>query len=397
MMKCFAIAVLSAVALLGQSEGSSAVEGSVRDSQSKPVAAATVVLKSSAQTLAAITDAQGRYHFAAPQAGDYTLYASQGKLGEADFGPFALGPRENKKIDLTLSAPQAQFFDQPTFIVAGVTDPSLRGGHGSDPVLRSAEALAKSTAALRSGSSADTDPLEAVRALQRAAELNPSEANLFDWGTELLSHRAADQAIEVFTSGHRLFPRSTRTLLGLAVALYSRGSYDQAAERFFEATDLNPSDPAPYLFLGKISSGAITGSDGFALRLERFARLQPENAWANYYYAASLPRTSPKARALLEKAVRLDPKMGDAFLLLGIIYTDEGNWAKAISAYQSAIAATPQLEQTHYRLAMAYRKTGQAAKAQKEMELYQQLSKESEQALERERAEIQQFVFELKR
>ena len=45
---------------------------------------------------------------------------------------------------------------------------------------------------------------------------------------------------------------------------------------------------------------------------------------------------------------------------------------------------------------MAYRKTGEPAKAQKEIELYQQLSKQSAQELERERAEIQQFVFELK-
>ena len=99
---------------------------------------------------------------------------------------------------------------------------------------------------------------------------------------------------------------------------------------------------------------------------------------------------------MLEKAVRLDPKLGDAFLLLGIGYADEGNLPKAISAYQSAIAASPQLEQAHYRLAMAYRKTGQAAKAQQEIELFEQLSQQSAQALERERAEIQQFVFELK-
>jgi tetratricopeptide (TPR) repeat protein len=289
-----------------------------------------------------------------------------------------------------------QYFDEPNFIVAGVADPSARGGHGSDPVLRSAESLAKATAALRTGSAADANPLEAVRQYQRAAELDPSESNLFDWGTELLTHRAADQAVEVFTNGHRLFPRSTRTLLGLAVALYSRGSYDQAEQRFFEATDLDPGDPAPYLFLGKVSSGAIAHSGGYAQRLERFARLHPENAWANYYYAATLPRTSPKARALLERAVRLDPKLGDAFLLLGIVYADEGNLTKAISAYRSVIAASPQLEEAHYRLAMAYRKTGDTAKAQQELELYQRLSQQSAQELEHERSEIQQFVFGLK-
>jgi tetratricopeptide (TPR) repeat protein len=295
-----------------------------------------------------------------------------------------------------------QYFDEPNFIVAGVADPSQRGGHGSDPVLRSAEALAKETAALSTGTSvADAEEkqgnaLEAVRQLQRAVELDPSETNLFDWGAELLQHRAADQAAEVFTTGNRLFPRSTRILLGLAVALYSRGSYDQAAPRFFEAADLNPSDPAPYLFLGKISNGPITQSDGYSERLERFARLHPENAWANYYYAATLTRTSPKARALLEKAVRLDPKLGDAFLLLGIVYAGEGNLAKAISAYKSAIDAGPPLEEAHYRLAQAYRKTGETEKAQKEIELYQQLSQQSAQKVESERAEIQQFVFALK-
>lgn len=289
------------------------------------------------------------------------------------------------------------YFDEPKFIVSGVTDPSQRGGHGSDPVLRSAEALAKSTAALRTGAAADNNALEAVRKYQRAAEADPSEVNLFNWGAELLLHRADDQAVEVFSKGHRLFPRSTRTLLGFAVALYSRGSYDQAAQRFFEAADLNPTDPTPYLFLGKISSSAIANSDGVAQRLERFARLQPDNAWANYYYAATLARTSPQTRALLEKAVRLDPKLSDAFLLLGIVYADQGNLAKAISAYRSAIAATAPLPEAHYRLAQAYRKTGEAAKAQEEIELYRQLSKQSAEALERERAEIQQFVFELKR
>ena len=304
------------------------------------------------------------------------------------------------------SAAPPQYFDEPKFVVAGVTDPSQRGGHGSDPVLRSAESLAKETAALRTiapgaTSAADAaekqgNALEAVREYQRAAELDPSEAHLFDWGTELLTHRAVDQAVEVFAEGHRLFPRSTRTLLGLAVALYSRGSYDQAAQQFFQAADLNPSDTAPYLFLGKVSSGAIAESPGFDERLERFARLHPENALANYYYAASLSRTSPKARALLEKAVRLDPKLGDAFLLLGSVYANEGNLPKAIAAYQSAISASPQLEEAHYRLAMAYRKTGETDKARKELELYKELSGRSERQFERERAEIQQFVFELK-
>jgi len=328
------------------------------------------------------------------------------------------------------SQAKPEYFDEPKFIVAGVTDPSQRGGHGSDPVSRSAEALAKATAALRqaslSGATMETlreaiarepnrsglhhslaaveeqqgNALEAVREYQRAAELEASEANLFDWGAELLAHRAADQAVEVFTSANRSFPRSTRILLGLAVACYSRGSYDQAAQRFFEAADLNPGDPGPYLFLGGVSAGAITDSDGFAERMERFVRLQPDNAWANYYFAANLWKrrtaTAAKAQALLEKAVRLDPHLGAAYLQLGIIFADQNNLPKAIAAYQQAIEAGPLMEEAHYRLALAYRRTGEIVKAQHEIELYQQLSKQSAQELERQRAEIQQFIFELR-
>jgi tetratricopeptide (TPR) repeat protein len=405
MTKCLTItaACALAAALFGQSESSAVLQGFVRDSKGNPVAAATVQLKTTGPTLTALTDAGGGYSFGSLRSGTYTLHAGESRFGEADFGPFALGQQETKKVDLTLdSQAKAQFFDQPTFIVAGVIDPSLRGGHGSDPVLRSAEALAKETASLSTGTSvADAEEkqgkaLEAAHEYQRAAELDPSETNLFDWGAELLKHRAADQAVQVFTDGHRLFPLSTRMLLGLAVALYSRGSYDQAAPRFFEAADLNPSDPAPYLFLGKISNGPITHSDGYAQRLERFARLHPENAWANYYYAATITRNSPKARALLEKAVRLDPKLGDAFLMLGIVYAGEGNLTNAITAYKRAIDASPPMEEAHYRLAQAYRKTGETDKAQKEIDLYQQLSRKAEQKLESERAEIEQFVFALK-
>src|SRR5207302_3254566 len=91
------------------------------------------------------------------------------------------------------------------------------------------------------------DSLDAVREYQRAAEMNPSESDLFDWGAELLAHRAIDPAIQVFSKGNRLFPRSGRMLIGLGVAWYAQGSYDHAADCLCEAADLNPSDPTAYL------------------------------------------------------------------------------------------------------------------------------------------------------
>ncbi len=114
------------------------------------------------------------------------------------------------------------------------------------------------------------NPLEAVREYQKAAELNPSESNLFDWGAELLLHRAIEPAIEVFGKGNRLFPQSARLLVGLGVAWYSNGSYDQAAQSLCQASDLNPRDPQAYLFLGKLQSVETTQSECSTKRLARF-------------------------------------------------------------------------------------------------------------------------------
>jgi tetratricopeptide (TPR) repeat protein len=249
------------------------------------------------------------------------------------------------------------------------------------------------------------DALDAVREYQRAAELNPTESNFFDWGTELLVHRAAEPAIEVFTKGNRIFPGSVRMLTGLGAAWYARGSYEQAVQRLCEASDLDPSDPNPYLFMGKMQAVESNQPEALVERLGRFVRLQPENALANYYYAVSLWKRRktpediadlPQVKSLLEKAVQLDPKLGRAYLQLGALYSERRDLSNAISAYQRAVEATPRLEEAHYRLAQAYRQTGEPAKAQAELRLYAQISKEKDEELERQRHDLQQFVYELR-
>ena len=314
-----------------------------------------------------------------------------------------------------------QFSDEPQFTVAGVTDNTYRGGHGADTVLRSTEALAKATASLRDASpqsnAGDPDhvvaetnersghPLDAVRAFQRAAELHPSEPNLFDWGTELLLHRAPQPAAEVFTKGLKSFPHSKRMLLALATAWYAAGSYQQAAQCFFQAADIDQCDPDPYLFLSKVQAREITQSPGYEERLARFARLQPNNPLANYYYAVTVwdRRRGPedlealrKERDLLARAITLNPHLGPAYLQLGTVHAAEGNYSEAIRNYRNAIKEGPDLEEAHYRLAEAYRVTGDTAKAKQELAVYNQRSKQSADRLERERRDVQQFVLALR-
>jgi Tfp pilus assembly protein PilF len=136
-------------------------------------------------------------------------------------------------------------------------------------------------------------------------------------------------------------------------------------------------------------------------KLGRFVRLQPENAQANYYYALALSRRNDAddlahAESLLEKAVRLDPKLAAAYLQLGILYSQRSDSSKAISAYREAIEANPELVAAHYRLAQAYSRNGEKSKAQAELQIYDQLSKKTAEEADRERREIQQFVYTLR-
>jgi tetratricopeptide (TPR) repeat protein len=419
-----------------ETAGEASVQGIVR-SGNTPLAGASVYLQAKdSRMLTTHTDSKGAYRFSAVRVGAYTLRAEMAGYSDATSSPFVLGQKEVKAIDLTLepakasaspksSTGQPEFFDEPHFTVAGVTDTTNLGGHGSDVTVRNSEALARATASLKQDpqgkeddeagrhrllAEADEkrgDSLEAVREYQRAAELNPSESNLFDWGSELLLHRAAEPALEVFTKGNRMFPQSVRMLAGLGAAWYADGSYDQAVQHLCEASDLNPEDPTPYVFLGKMQATEKTQSEAVVERLARFVRLQPENALANYYYAVVFwnwkRRKSSEdgadlvqVKTLLEKAVQLDPKLGLAYLQLGVLYSEQKDFSKAISAYEQAIAATPHLEEAHYRLVRAYRQAGETSKAQAELQVYTQVSKQKEEERERQRHELQQFVYELR-
>jgi tetratricopeptide (TPR) repeat protein len=193
--------------------------------------------------------------------------------------------------------------------------------------------------------------------------------------------------------------------MGLGAAWFARGSYDQAVIRVSEASDLNPHDPTPYRFMGKMQSAESAPSEKIVEKLQRFVAQQPDNAEANYFYAVGLWKLgkvspdaagAPQVESLLNRAIRLDPNFAAAYVQLGIVHVDKKDYAKAISEYQQAIQVDPKMEEAHYRLAQAYRQTGDAAKAAAELRVYDQMARELAQETERERHEIRQFVYVLR-
>lgn len=508
------------------------IRGTVLNSANKLVVDAVVRLeqKGVEGAVETKTNAVGAFAFSALRTGNYILSAEKSGLRSRATDVITVARGDQKQVDLVLddsgvvrtdssdSSPSStramEFADKPTFTVAGVTDWTAAGGHGSDIPLRTSEALTRETLrltpegsiqsaadfaggageaseserklraalaraprdfeanrqlgefylqagryresipplqtsyqidpgnqaneydlALASKEAGDSslarehikkllahhetadlhrlageldekldDPLAAVHEYELAVRLDPNEQNYFEWGSELLLHRAVGQAQEVFEMGAKAYPRSVRMLAALGTALFAGAHFEEAALRLCDASDLVPADPDPYIFMAKIEMAAPNPFACVEQKLARFVHLQPENSVANYLYAMAIwkrQEQSPKqpdlqqVETLLTKATTIDAKCWDASLQLGILYSSQHNYEKAIGFYKKAIEANPQLSAAHYGLGRAYDRTGEPAKAKQELKLFDEIKKQQAEAIENQRRSIKQFVVNL--
>ena len=247
--------------------------------------------------------------------------------------------------------------------------------------------------------------VEAENEYESAAHMDPTESNLFDWGSELLLHRTLSPAVEVFEQASARYPTSQRMVVGLGMALYARGNYDDAVKSLLRAADLNPSEPNCYFFLSKAYDSSPSQADEVIQRFRRFAELQPNNARALYYYAMSLwkGRRSQdpgldlhQIESLLTKSLALNPKLAEAHLQLGNLYSDQTEYAQAIPEYKRAIELNSDLADAYYRLGQAYVRTGEKGFAQEQFQVYQKIREQHLADLDKQRAEIRQFVYSAK-
>ena len=510
-----------------------AIQGRVLNASGELVAEETVQLEEAEQAgspgfVETKTDAAGAFSFSALKTGSYSVSAQKSGQHSHAITVAASSNGEQYKVDLVLedspaapvgsstsSQPSTQameFADKPSFTVAGVTDWTAAGGHGSDSSLRTSEALTRETLALKPmssvhgqadlhgdandanesetrlrtalaaaprefepnhqlgafylhagqyaeavrllqtayqinpansdnerelalalkeagdlsqardhiqklqaahGDSADLhrlageidekagDPLAAVHELEQAVRLDPSEQNYFEWGSQLLLHRAVLQAQQVFGTGAAAYPKSSRMLAALGTALFANARYDEAAIRLCAASDLNPADPEPYIFMGRVEMAAPNPLPCVEEKLARFAKQQPSNALANYFYAMALwkgqaqppdQQALQEVETLLKKAIYLDDKCSEAYLQLGNLAASQRSFENAIGYYAKAIEVSPQLAEVHYRLGMAYDRIGEPEKAKQEFQLHDELKKQQAAEVDRQRREVKQFL-----
>jgi tetratricopeptide (TPR) repeat protein len=242
---------------------------------------------------------------------------------------------------------------------------------------------AKDTAELRNllgdAEEAAGNLLAAAEEYQKAAHADPTEEHLFDWGNNLLRLRAYQPAADVFVEAVRRHPGSARLQVGLGIARYSRGQFEDAVRSFGAAADLDPDDERPYLFLGEMYGVSAELASEVTRRLARFVEKQPGHALGRFYYAMSVWKAAadavppPEVETHLKKSVSLDPRLARAHFQLGVLYSDHRRFAEAAAALEEAVRLDPAMAQAHYRLGQAYLRTGRDDLARKALEAFERL------------------------
>ena len=217
---------------------------------------------------------------------------------------------------------------------------------------------------------------------QKAAEMEPTEANIFDFGTSLF-HLDHNSAITILRYGVQKYPQSVELHVALGSVLYADGKSLEGAELLCDAEELNPSDPHPMEILAATEivpptlAPRVTSlfaalhrkyeTDG--LILFDYTMVQ-SGRWSNDRDAVP-----PHFVESLKVALRLNPQLPQAYYQLSLISAQQRNYQEEIQFLKKAISLDPGKDEYHYRLAFAYRMSGDEAKFREELNEFQRLHK----------------------
>ena len=214
---------------------------------------------------------------------------------------------------------------------------------------------------------------EAVANLSAALVKRPGDPDLLYYlgrASGLLSKRAIDTLLGAY-------PDSARAHQAMGENYFVLRQMPQAEAEFSGALHQRPEIPGLHLELGLVYAGAARWDRAEEeFRVE--AKMQPGNAEAAYRLGAALLQQGKahEARQQLERANRLKPDMPETLYSLGKAASLDGNPAAAEKAWTRVIELEKESSlaaQAHFGLANLYRRQGNTAKAQHEMQEYKKL------------------------
>jgi putative PEP-CTERM system TPR-repeat lipoprotein len=270
----------------------------------------------------------------------------------------------NKLIALVPNNPTI-YFQLATAQVASKSIPSARESLNQALALRSDYRPAQMLLA-----SLEVDAGRAGEALKIAQQIQKQHPEVVDGfalqGDVLMSQKQYPQALKAYEKGWEI-AKSNGLLIKIHQALSAAGNEKEAEARMLQWLTDHPDDIVAHRYLA--ASYALAGQNKRAIeQFELALAIDPKNAatlndLAWLYQQTKDPRALPTAERAYEANAN-NPQILDT---LGWILLDQGEVTRSLRLLQRAAEGAPTSTEIRYHLAAAYAKSGDTARARREL------------------------------
>jgi tetratricopeptide (TPR) repeat protein len=330
-----------------------------------------------------------RAYFEAGRTADALKMANELSAGKKDdvqlhftLGVLLAAEKQNHAAQLELE--KANALQPETFeILSNLGQAYLRSRNNAKAELvlnRALNLKPDSTDALYLLAQVDTEeakPLDALDLLVRAHKLAPENTDvIFLMARISMTENYFEDAIPLLESGLKIAPQRADLRAALGESYFMSGKEEKAIDEFRKLIAVDPSARS-YAFMG-LSYRHLGRFDEARKYFDEGLKRDSHNASClfNLGYIEERQGNYARAEQLLQQALKTDPNLSEALLELANLRMNDKQFAAAVELLRKFVKVSHDPASGYYKLAMAEISLHQTEAAQRDMNVFQTLTKD---------------------
>jgi tetratricopeptide (TPR) repeat protein len=223
------------------------------------------------------------------------------------------------------------------------------------------------------------DLRKAAEEYRSAATVDSSPETQFASGIGLIEIGSTSEAATGLLAATAAHPAVAKLWMGLGIAEALRQEDTTAIGSLLHAVEIDPAYLPAYSFLANLSGVSEQTDQQIRERIETAVVANPENPDIHYAYALAMwkdrqrghgAQSTEEIETQLHLVIAKSPNFAEAHQLLGIVFANSGDLLSSVKELERAAGLQPDNAKTHYYLARAYRRNGEAALADLEIKKF---------------------------
>jgi tetratricopeptide (TPR) repeat protein len=222
----------------------------------------------------------------------------------------------------------------------------------------------------------ESKPVDALDALVRAHKLASENTDIiYSLARVIMSQNYYEDAIPLLESGLKLAPQQVDLHAALGESYFMSGKIEKAIAEFQQLIDLDPSARS-YAFMG-LCYRQLGRFDEAQKYFQEGLKKDPHSAVClfNLGYIQERKGNHAEAEKLFQEALRANPQNSDALLELANLRIAASRYAEAAELLRRFVRVARSPSAGYYKLAMVERSLHQPEQAQRDLSVFQTLSK----------------------